>query len=225
MGTIHVESRLSNFISLIKPAKDLATKAHKGTFRKGRDIEGNKLEYITHPEAVAKIVHKLKSSKYIAALIAAAYLHDTVEDTEVTYDTIRNIYGEEIFDKFPTEDINKENIIELVVSLVKELTSDPDEIERIGKEAHLIEKMLRMSSWGLVIKLSDRIHNLSDINQKLSASPSDVSWAVKYATQTKNIVDTLERKRKLSATQKQAICVIKEKIAPALDLGDVCEIS
>lgn len=217
---MYVESRLSNFISIVKPAKDLATKAHKGVYRRGRDEKGNKLEYITHPEEVARIVTKLKSSKYIAALVAAAYLHDTVEDTEVTYDTIRSIYGTEIINKISVDDIDKENIIELIVSLVKELTSDPEQIEKMGKEKYLIEKMLRMSSWGLVIKLADRIHNLKDINLKLSGSPSDVRWAVKYSTQTKNIIDTLEKNRKLSATQKQAICIIRDKIAPALDIGN-----
>lgn len=217
---MYVESRLSNFISIVKPAKDLATKAHKGVYRKGTDESGNRLEYITHPEEVARIVTKLKSSKYIAALVAAAYLHDTVEDTEVTYDTIRSIYGKEIIDKIPVDDIDKENIIELIVSLVRELTSDPEQIKKMGKEKYLTEKMLRMSSWGLVIKLADRIHNLKDINLKLSGSPSDVRWAVKYSKQTKNIIDTLERNRKLSATQKQAICIIRDRISPALDIGN-----
>ena len=82
-----------------------------------------------------------------------------------------------------------------------------------------------MSSWALVIKLADRFHNLSDIKQKLAGSPSDIKWAVKYSTQTKNIIETLERKRKLSQTQKQLICLIKDRIAPALDLGVVCDIN
>ncbi|CAG7580495.1 MAG: putative guanosine polyphosphate pyrophospho hydrolase/synthetase [uncultured marine phage] len=221
---MYVESRLSNFISLVKPAKDLATKAHKGVYRKGRDEKGNKIEYITHPEDVAKIVQKLKSSKYIAALIAAAYLHDTVEDTYVTYDTIRDMYGEDVISKIPVDDIDKKDIIELVVSLVHELTSDPEEIEKIGKEAHLTKKMLHMSSWALVIKLADRFCNLADIGQKLDGSPSDVRWAVKYSTQTKNIIQSLEENRKLSSTQKQLICLIKGRIAPALDIGGMCEI-
>lgn len=215
---MYVESRLSNFISIVKPARDLAIKAHKGVYRKGVDENGNRLEYITHPEEVARIVTKLKSSKYIAALVAAAYLHDTVEDTEVTYDTIRSIYGKEIIDKISVSDIDKENIIELIVSLVEELTSDPIKIKEMGKEKYLMKKMLHMSSWGLVIKLADRIHNLKDINIKLSGSPSDIRWAVKYSTQTKNIVDTLEKNRRLSATQKQAIRIIRDRIAPALSL-------
>lgn len=220
---MYLESRLSNFISIVKPARELATKAHKGVYRKSKK-KGKKLEYITHPEAVAKIVQNLKSSKYIAALIAAAYLHDTVEDTDVTYDTIRDMYGQDIIDKIPVDDIDKENIIELIVSLVKELTSDPEEISKIGKEAHLTKKMLHMSSWALVIKLADRFHNLSDMEEKLAGSPSDVRWAVKYATQTKNIIETLERKRRLSATQKKAICLIKDRISPALDIGGMCNI-
>lgn len=196
-------SRFTDFVSLVKRARVFATEAHKGVYRNGKDENGNKLEYITHPVAVGKIVHKYKKSHRIAVLVAVCMLHDTVEDVDwVTIDVIRDEFGD------------------LIASLVEELTSDPKGLEKYGKEQYLINKMSNMSTWGLVIKLSDRIHNLSDVQSKIdSGKNSDIKWAVKYSYQTKNIVDALENNRTLTNTHKVLIDVIKEKIQPALELA------
>lgn len=212
---MYLENKITDFIKVVKPAKELATKAHKGVYRRGKDEKGNKIEYITHPETVVDIVRKVKKSKYISALVAAAYLHDVPEDTEVTLDDIRDFYGDSVL-KIKTEDIDKENILDLVLSLIDELTSDDDEIEKMGKTEYLSKKMLHMSSWALVIKLADRLHNVTDVRKKMSGSPSDVKWAKKYANQTQTIINTLKRGRKLSNTQLELIDLIKERIEPAL---------
>ena len=211
----HLETKMTKFIKVVKPAKELATKAHKGVYRKGRDEDGNKVEYITHPEIVVDIVRNVKQSKYIAALVAAAYLHDVPEDTEITLDDIRDFYGDSVLN-MKTEDIDQDNILELVLSLIDELTSDEEEISKIGKTEYLSKKMLEMSSWALVIKLADRLHNVSDIRKKMGGSPSDVRWAKKYAKQTKTIIDILKGERKLSQTQLELIDLIMERIHPAI---------
>lgn len=187
------ESDLSQFISKVKSAKVYATEAHKGQKRRGGG------DYITHPEAVAKIVHKVKRSKKIADLIAASYLHDTIEDTDVNIDDIKEKFGN------------------IVASLVEELSSNEEELEKIGKEKYLTRKMLNMSSWGLVIKLADRLHNVKDIPEKLLGSQSDKSWARRYASQTNNIIKMLEKNRELSPTQQRLIKKIKKKIKDALE--------
>lgn len=196
-------SPLTDFVSLVKRARVFATEAHKGVYRKGKDENGNKLEYITHPVAVGRILHTYKKSHRIAVLVAVAMLHDTVEDVEwVTIDVIRQEFGD------------------LIASLVEELTSDPKGLEQYGKEQYLINKMTFMSTWGLCIKLADRIHNLSDVKSKIeSGKESDIRWAVKYSTQTKNILSALESNRILTDTHKVLVEVIKEKIAPALELA------
>lgn len=51
--------------------------------------------YIVHPEAVAEIV---RSVPHTEAMLAAAYLHDTVEDTEVTIQQITEAFGPEVAD-------------------------------------------------------------------------------------------------------------------------------
>lgn len=195
-------SPFTDFVSLVKRARIFATEAHKGVYRKGKDENGNKLEYITHPVAVGRILHTYKKSHRIAVLVAVAMLHDTVEDVEwVTIEVIRAEFGD------------------LIASLVEELTSDPKGLEQFGKEQYLINKMTFMSTWGLCIKLADRIHNLSDVQSKIdSGKKSDIKWAIKYSTQTRNIVAALESDRTLTNTHKVLVEVIKEKIAPALEL-------
>jgi (p)ppGpp synthase/HD superfamily hydrolase len=195
VGNIN-QSRFTNFVSLVKRARVFATKAHKGQFRNGRCIKGNKLEYITHPIAVAKILHTFKSSHMIAELVAVCMLHDTVEDCQgVTIDVIREEFGD------------------LIASLVEELTSDPIGLEKFGKEQYLINKMTSMSTWGLSIKLADRYHNLSDVQSKIeSGKPSDLKWVNKYCTQTRNIIEALESGRTLTGTHKRLIEAIKGRI-------------
>jgi (p)ppGpp synthase/HD superfamily hydrolase len=194
--------RFTDFVTIVRRARVFATEAHKGVYRKGKDENGERLEYITHPIAVAKILHKAKSSHRIAELISVCMLHDTVEDVEwVTIDVIKKIFGN------------------LVASLVEELTSDPKGIEALGKETYLKNKMLNMSTWGLGIKLADRIHNLSDVQRKIDGGkPSDLRWVIKYCTQTHNIVKALEEGRTLTNTHKRLIEEIKGLIEPGLQV-------
>ena len=114
----------------VKQALQYATQAHAGQTRSGGD------PYIGHPVRVAQIVQQYKQSHNIDALIAAAYLHDTIEDTDTTHEALHDLFGG------------------LVASLVLELTSDLEEIKRVGKKEYLAKKMAHdMSSYGLVIKL------------------------------------------------------------------------
>ena len=92
-----------------KQALQYATQAHAGQTRSGGD------PYISHPVRVANTVAANKKSKKIDALISAAYLHDTIEDTDTTHEDLEKMFGG------------------LVASLVQELTSDKEQIDKIGK--------------------------------------------------------------------------------------------
>lgn len=187
--------KLMKFINKVKTAYKFAEDAHKGVYRKGETPTGERVPYFSHPDTVAKIVHDIKDSEYIAHLIAAAYLHDTVEDTDVTVEEIRHIFGE------------------LVASLVGELTSDKDKIAISGKEEYLIDRMINISSWALVIKLADRLHNLYDFKDIMAGNDEKrKKWARKYALQTKNIIDEVEWYRELSETQKKLVDKIRHKL-------------
>jgi (p)ppGpp synthase/HD superfamily hydrolase len=194
--------RFTNFVSIVKKARAFATHAHKGIFRKGKDHKGERLEYITHPIAVARILHTYKSSHKIALLVSACMLHDTVEDVEwVTIEVIREHFGD------------------LVASLVEELTSDPKGVEMYGKTTYLTIKMTTMSTWGLGIKLADRLHNLSDVQSKIDGGkPSDIKWVVKYCTSTFDIIRGVEEGRTLTNTHKRLIEAIKKAIEPGLNI-------
>ena len=61
--------------ALLVAAFDLAYQLHKGQFRKSGE------PYITHPVAVADLLRELGAS---ASVIAAGFLHDVVEDTDIT---------------------------------------------------------------------------------------------------------------------------------------------
>lgn len=69
-------------------AKDFAYKAHEGQTRKD-----GVTPFTNHLDEVASIVRELTDDK---ELIAVAYLHDTVEDTDVTLDELRNEFNERI---------------------------------------------------------------------------------------------------------------------------------
>ncbi|MCL5093828.1 MAG: HD domain-containing protein [Patescibacteria group bacterium] len=170
-------------LRVILAADKLAKKLHEGQLRKN-----NGEPYANHPERVAELVAQYKTSHRLEDLLAAAMLHDTIEDTDYS--------KEEIEEKF-----NK-----LVASLVEELTSDEKELKKKGKANYLTEKMLKMSNWGLTIKLADRLDNVSDLND----CPKE--FAERYTKETKQILDVLEEKRELTNAHKELIKAIREKI-------------
>lgn len=75
---------------LISQAQRYAAKQHLGQTRKGDNSP-----YITHPEAVYEIA-RLETSD--PAILAACWLHDTIEDTSTTYEELRELFGKEIAD-------------------------------------------------------------------------------------------------------------------------------
>ena len=161
-----------------------AANAHRKQTRTSGDA------YITHPVEVAKIVKQFKKSHNLEALISAAYLHDTVEDTDTELEDITKMFGG------------------LVASMVKELTSDEQSKEfKASKADYLSAKMSSMSSWALVVKLADRIHNISDLN-----TAKTKKWASNYKKQTTQIMDELEKNRTLTGTHKKMIKAIRVKL-------------
>jgi len=165
-------------------AAKYAAKAHSGQTRSGGK------PYISHPVRVANIVKKYKNSKKLDDLMSAAFLHDTIEDTDTDYEQLRKMFGD------------------LVAGLVHELTSDKEKIDKVGKADYLTQKMIGMSSWGLVIKLADRLDNVSDI--KTAKTPE---WRHRYRNETESVLRQLEKSRKLSNTHKKIIAAIRSKLS------------
>lgn len=158
-------------------AIQFATIKHAGQVRK---VSGD--PYVSHPLAVSYILSSAKVSKNRDDLLCACLLHDVLEDTDTTFIEIAEQFGP------------------LVASLVFELTNDPDAIAKLGKLEYQKAKMKGMSSYGLVIKLADRLHNCMD-------SPTD-----KMKSDTLELIGYLEENRRLSATHKKLINSIREQL-------------
>lgn len=84
---------------LLDRAIRFAVDAHSGSYRKGTEIP-----YILHPLEAAAIAATIASDPEI---LAAAVLHDTVEDTDTTIDDIRNAFGERVAELVGAESENK----------------------------------------------------------------------------------------------------------------------
>ncbi|MGO9029625.1 MAG: RelA/SpoT family protein [Acidimicrobiales bacterium] len=125
-------------VSLIVRAAETATVAHAGQMRRSGE------PYITHPIAVAGVTADLGLD---AQTVAAALLHDAVEDTGVTTEIIERDFGS-------------------AVALIVEGVTKLDRLQFDSKEAQqaaTVRKMLvaMANDWRvLIIKLADRLHNM-----------------------------------------------------------------
>jgi guanosine-3',5'-bis(diphosphate) 3'-pyrophosphohydrolase len=121
-------------------AKEFATKAHEGQLRK---YTGD--PYIVHPAAVVEILREVDDDP---VMLAAAWLHDVVEDTPVTI--------EEIEDKFGFD----------VAGLVRHLTdvSKPSDGNRATRKALDREHLAAAPARAQTIKLADIIDNAASIS-------------------------------------------------------------
>ncbi|KQX66893.1 bifunctional (p)ppGpp synthetase/guanosine-3',5'-bis(diphosphate) 3'-pyrophosphohydrolase [Angustibacter sp. Root456] len=122
-------------VGLIERAYATAERAHEGQRRKSGD------PYITHPLAVATILADLGMPE---ATLAAALLHDTVEDTDYTLDRLRADFGDEIA-----------MLVDGVTKLDKVTYGEAAQAETVRKMVVAMARDIRV----LVIKLADRLHN------------------------------------------------------------------
>ncbi len=122
-------------LAIVDRAYAVAEKAHAGQLRKSGE------PYITHPVAVAQILADLGIGP---RGIAAALLHDTVEDTEYTLDELRADFGDEVA-----------MLVDGVTKLDKLKYGDSAQAETVRKMVVAMSKDVRV----LIIKLADRLHN------------------------------------------------------------------
>ena len=122
-------------LSVIERAYTAAERAHDGQLRRSGE------PYITHPVAVAQILADLGIG---TKTIAAALLHDTVEDTDYTLDALRADFGDEIA-----------MLVDGVTKLDKVKYGDSTQAETVRKMIVAMSKDIRV----LIIKLADRLHN------------------------------------------------------------------
>jgi len=147
--------KVKNYNKFLNPetlskAYTFALKAHENQKRDSGD------PYLSHPVAVADILSDLKLD---SATIATGLLHDTIEDTDVTYKTVEREFGKEVADL--VEGVTK--ISELEGKIIEN-----SKAENIRKLILATSKDIRV----LLVKIADRLHNMrtldsiSDENRK-----------------------------------------------------------
>lgn len=155
-----------------------------------RKLDGR--PYITHPVRVASILKEFQLSDQ--DVLVAAYLHDTLEDTNATFDEIADHFGIR------------------VAKLVQELTSDEVKVHQMGKAKYLLQKMYKMSPDALLIKLADRLDNVSDLN--LAYEKKEFDFISKRIIETRFILDGLWQRKDLGDHHRK----LMRKIYIELDL-------
>lgn len=128
-------------MSLIIDAAQYAARRYAGQFRKYTNAP-----YITHPCRVAGrvAIHDFASEE----LVAAAYLHDVVEDCDVSIETIRELFGQR------------------VAKYVEELTNTSkfNGLNRAARKAEDRQRISQASASAKIVKLIDRIDNLRELD-------------------------------------------------------------
>ena len=127
---------------IIDKASDFAAKVHAGQTRRGGE------PYYNHVHRVAGLVGELTED---ADMIAAAYLHDTMEDCGITADELTLEFGANI------------------ATLVQELTNDEVLLKELGKEEYMVRKLTTISANALLIKLCDTLNNMTETDRPSQA--------------------------------------------------------
>ena len=125
-------------VSMVNRAYEVARVAHTHQMRSSGEA------YINHPIAVARIVADIGLDEIS---LAAALLHDAVEDTEITLDDVRREFGEEVA-----------TLVDGVTKLER-LQFDSREAQQAATMRKMLVAMAR-DMRVLVIKLADRLHNM-----------------------------------------------------------------
>lgn len=155
-----------------KHAQLFATKHHENQLRKD-----NLTPYITHPIAVAKYVQdygrKYPELNISEETICAALLHDTIEDTSVTYEDIEKEFGKSIADKVQlltrvdSKYRSKEESRRIYKLKIKNNATPDVQLVKICDVIHNVETLGNLSPEGIKRKINDCNNIYIPMAQKL----------------------------------------------------------
>ena len=128
--------------TLLDRAIMFAVKAHAGTERRGKGFP-----YIVHPLEAVSIVATITSDQ---ELLAAAALHDTVEDTDVTVDQIRSEFGDRVASLVSTE-----------TDVVFDNRSEEDSWH--DRKQAAIDRLAAVSRDAKIVAIGDKLSNMRAI--------------------------------------------------------------
>lgn len=138
-------------LGLIIKAYNFAESSHAGQLRNSGE------RFFVHPFNVAMILAELNMD---TATIAAGLLHDVLEDTDVTYETLAKEFGQEIA-----------NLVDGVTKLkkLKYRTKQETQAENLRKMVIAMSKDIRV----IIIKLADRLHNIRTLEYMSDAKKKE----------------------------------------------------
>ena len=158
-----------------QPEKDLALlfralafAAHKHRDQRRKDAEAS--PYINHPIALAEVLAG-EGGVADAEVLAAALLHDTIEDTATTEDELRAEFGARI------------------AAMVVEVTDD-QQLPKADRKRLQIEHAASLSAGAKLVKLADKICNLRDVADRPPAK-WDLQRRQEYFEWAKKVIDQL----------------------------------
>ena len=141
-----------------------AVKAHAGTERRGKGYP-----YIVHPLEAVEIVATMTKDQ---ELLAAAALHDTVEDTDVTVEQIRTEFGERVAD--------------LVAAESDEMPAGISEEDSWhSRKQAAIDRLAKASREAKMVALGDKLSNMRAIARDF-ADQGDALWNLFHAKDPKD---------------------------------------
>jgi guanosine-3',5'-bis(diphosphate) 3'-pyrophosphohydrolase len=163
-------------VALVLKAVEFAARKHKDQRRK----DAGASPYINHPIAVANVLRE-EGGVTDAEVLAAALLHDTIEDTETSYEELRGQFG----------------------AVVAEIVAEVTDTKWLGKKSRKrlqVSKAAHASDGAKLVKLGDKISNLRDI---IASPPAGWSaerkreyfdWAKQVVDQVRGTNARLERR-------------------------------
>jgi guanosine-3',5'-bis(diphosphate) 3'-pyrophosphohydrolase len=165
---------MTNDLSLIFQALDFAAKKH----RDQRRMDAEATPYINHPiELAALLVNEGDVTD--TRVLAAAILHDTVEDTETTPRELEQLFGF------------------VIANIVMEVTDDK-KLPKAERKRLQVENAAHCSIPAKLVKLADKICNLRDMRRNPPAnwSPERIQeyfdWAAEVVFQIRGVNPRLE---------------------------------
>ena len=150
--------------SVLDRAIIFAVKAHAGTERRGKGYP-----YIVHPMEAVEIVSTMTKDQ---ELLAAAALHDTVEDTDVTIEQIREEFGD--------------RVAELVASESDEMPAGVSEEDSWhSRKQAAIDRLAKASHDAKMVALGDKLSNMRAIARDYAVK-GDALWNIFHAKDPKD---------------------------------------
>ncbi len=173
---------------LILQAVEFAAHKHKDQRRKDEQAS----PYINHPVKVALVIAEIGGVKD-PEVLAAAILHDTIEDTDTTAEEIEQYFGKNIR------------------SMVEEV-SDDTSLPKAERKQKQVDHAPRISPGATLVKLGDKICNVIDLidappaNWSIERKTEYLEWAEKVIKNCKPVNTALEKRfSKISSTCRQQL--------------------